>query len=224
MDLTVTRGCEWAGYIDETFTFGDFPAGSTVLDVGFGTGEQMRRLLVRGCRTIGLDLDPSLVTAGRGSGLTVCRAAAEALPFQTASFDGVICKVVVPYTDESRAIAEIARVLRPGGTARVSYHGVGYFLKYLATERNWKRRVYGARVLANTGWYAMTGRRFTGFWGDTLYQSNRRLHSYYAAAGFDVVEERPAPRFAGAPVFIYHVLRRKPASGRASQSFAAFHN
>ena len=164
------------------------------------------------------------MAAGRDSGLSVCRAAAEALPFQTGSFDGVICKVVVPYTDEAKAVAEIARVLRPGGTARVSYHGVGYFLKYLVAERNWKRRVYGARVLANTAWYAMTSQRFTGFWGDTLYQSNRRLLSYYAASGFELVEERPAPRFAGAPVFIYHVLRRKAARASEPDSRAAFHN
>jgi SAM-dependent methyltransferase len=223
MDLTMTQRCEWDGYIDEGFTFSDFPPGSSVLDVGFGAGEQMRRLLLRGCQTVGLDLDPALVTAGRSSGLTVCRAIAEALPFQTGSFDGVICKVVIPYTDESKAIAEIARVLRPGGTTRVSYHGAGYFLRYLATERHWKRRVYGARVLANTAWYALTGRRLKGFWGDTLYQSERRLREYYAASGFDLLERRPAPRFAGAPVFIYHVLRRQSGSGVMPKSSVAFH-
>ena len=47
-----------------------------------------------------------------------------------------------------------------------------------------------------------------GFWGDTLYQSERRLRRYYATHGLELVEARPSPGFAGAPVFIYHVLRR----------------
>lgn len=208
---------EWSGYISEEFTFTDYRPGMRILDVGFGTGEQMRRLRAVGCSSIGLDLDPALVSRGKQSGLQVCRAQAELLPFRSAAFDGVICKVVIPYTDEARAVHEIARVLRTGGTARLSYHGSGYFLRYLLADPNWKVRVYGLRTLANTAVYALTGKRLSGFWGDTLYQSERRLRRYYAAAGLDLIERHPSPRFAGAPVFIYHVLRRRqqtvPAGG-----------
>jgi hypothetical protein len=116
--------------------------------------------------------------------------------------------VVIPYTHEAKAIAEIARVLRPGGTARVSYHGLGYFLKYLLTDRRWKTRVYGLRSIANTLLYAVSAQRLPGFWGDTLYQSERRLRRYYATNGLELIEAHPSRSFAGAPVFIYHVLRR----------------
>lgn len=208
MSPTVASATEWPGYLNETFDFASYPPGSRVLDVGFGTGNQMRKLLARGCHTVGLELDPGLVARGGARGLTVCRAVAESLPFQSASFDGVVCKVVVPYTDEARAVREIARVLRPGGVARVSYHGLGYFLRYLIMERNWKRKVYGLRTVVNTWWYAATGRRLPAFVGDTLYQSDRRLRRYYAAAGLELVDAPAAARFAGAPVFIYHVLRR----------------
>ncbi|MBI1735457.1 MAG: methyltransferase domain-containing protein [Candidatus Rokubacteria bacterium] len=201
--------CEWPGYILESFEFTDFPAGSRVLDVGFGDGDQMRALRARGCRATGIEFDPSLARGGRAAGLTVCRASADDLPFATGTFDGVICKVVIPYTDEARAIAEIARVLRPGGLARVSFHGLGYKLRYVLAHPDWKRRVYGARVIANTAVYALTGRRLPGFWGDTLYQSERRLRRYYADAGLDVVSS-PARGFLGAPVFIYHTLRKRP--------------
>jgi SAM-dependent methyltransferase len=201
--------CEWAGYVADDFSFDDYPPGARVLDVGFGGGEQMRRLDSRGCRSVGIELDPDLAAAGRRSGLAVCRAVAERLPFRSGVFDGLICKVVIPYTDEAAAVAEIARVLRPGATARVSYHGLGYKLRYLLTERNWRRRVYGGRVIANTWVYAVTGKRLPGFWGDTLYQSERRLRSYYDRAGLELVKTFPSPHFLGAPVFIYHTLRRR---------------
>ena len=208
MGVTTAQVCEWSGYINEEFIFADFPAGSRVLDIGFGTGEQMRRVRAQGCRSVGLDLDPELARKGQQAGLAVCRAQAEQLPFGTASMDGVVCKVVIPYTDEEKAVAEIARVLRPGGTARVSYHGSGYFLRYLIADWDLRRRVYGLRTIVNTFVYALTGTRLSGFWGDTLYQSGRRLRRYYAAHGLELVEARPSPGFAGAPVFIYHVLRR----------------
>jgi SAM-dependent methyltransferase len=206
---TTAQACEWVGYIDEEFAFDEFPSGSRVLDIGFGRGQQMRSLRSRGCRSLGLELDPTLARGGRESGLAVCRARAERLPVRTAAMDGVICKVVIPYTDESVAIGEVARVLRPGGTARISYHGPGYFLRYLLTDPNWKVRFYGLRAIVNTLYYRATDRRLPGFVGDTVFQTEQRLRRYYAKSGLDLVEARSAAAFAGAPVFIYHVLRRR---------------
>jgi SAM-dependent methyltransferase len=201
--------CEWADYLAHDFAFAAFPSGARVLDIGFGDGEQLRGLTTAGCRCVGIDLVPDVVSRGRAHGLTVCRAVAERLPFASASFDGVICKVVIPYTSEAVAVAEIGRVLRPGGIARVSYHGLGYYLRYLLTDPDWKRRVYGARTIANSWVYAMAGAMLPGFWGDTLYQSEQRLRRYYDRAGLELVEAQPSPRFAGAPVFIYHSLQRR---------------
>lgn len=209
MIATAARVSDWDGYLAADFVFADYPAGSRVLDVGFGGGEQMIRLAALGCRAFGIEYDAALASRGEARGLSTCRAQAEHLPFKTASLDGLICKVVIPYTDEARVVAEIGRVLRPGTIARVSYHGLGYSLRYLVTERNWKRRVYGARVIANTWVYALCGVRLPGFWGDTLYQSPARLLRYYDRSGLDLVEERPSTRFLGAPVFLYHTLRRR---------------
>jgi SAM-dependent methyltransferase len=209
MSVSTATAGPWAGYINEEFAFDEFPAAARVLDVGFGTGEQMRRLRLKGCRPVGLEIDATLARNGRASGLAVFRARAEQLPIGTAAVDGLVCKVVIPYTHESSAIDEIARVLRPGGTARVTYHGAGYFLRYLLTDRNWKIRFYGLRTIVNTLFYRLTGRRLPGFLGDTLYQSDRRLRAYYRRAGLDVVEVHPSPAFAGTPVFLYHVLRKR---------------
>lgn len=197
----------WDGYIAPGYDFADFPAGSHVLDVGFGGGEEMRAVVGRGCKVVGIEYDEALAIRGRAAGLTVCRAAAEHLPFASGSFDGLMCKVVIPYTDEARAIAEIARVLRRGGIGHIAYHGLGYSYRYLFTETNWKRRLYGARTIVNTQVYRLTGRRLPGFWGDTVYQAPASLGHYYRRAGLELIEEHLSPRFAGAPVFIYHTVR-----------------
>ena len=204
--LAATSG--WGPYIAPGYDFADFPAGSHVLDVGFGGGEEMRAVLRRGCKVVGVEYDGALAGRGRAAGLAVCRAAAEHLPFASGSFDGLMCKVVIPYTDEAKAIGEIARVLRRAGIAHLAYHGLGYSWRYLFTEPNWKRRLYGARTIVNTLVYRFTGRRLPGFWGDTVYQAPASLRQYYRRAGLELVEEHRSPRFAGAPVFIYHTVRR----------------
>jgi SAM-dependent methyltransferase len=200
--------CEWARYVVDDYAFASFPPGARVLDVGFGNGRKMRTLTRAGAVSFGIETDSALAHQAVAAGLRVCQAEAEQLPFGAAAFDGVICKVVIPYTDEARVLAEIARVLRPGAIARVSYHGLGYSLRYLLFDRDWKRRVYAARTIVNTLVYRLIRRRLPGALGDTLYQSPSRLRAYYRRTGLELDEEHRSPRFAGAPVFIYHTLRR----------------
>jgi SAM-dependent methyltransferase len=207
MTLNTATTCEWAGYIAEDYDFLDFPSGARVLDLGFGEGTQLRALRARGCAAVGIEYGERQARRGVELGLPVCRAKAEYLPIATRSLDGLICKVVIPYTNEARAVAEIARVLRPGGVARVSYHGAGYSLRYLFAGP-WKRRVYGLRTLLNTWVYRVTGFRLPGFVGDTLFQSSRRLQGYYRQVGLELVDDHPAATFGGAPVFLYHTLRK----------------
>ena len=198
----------WARYIDAEYRFADYPPQARVLDVGFGDGQHMRRLLARGCRAVGVEYDRRLAARAAADGLLVSRAQAEALPVASGSLDGLVCAVVLPYTDEARTIAEIGRVLRPGGIARLSCHGLGYALRSLLTARTARQLFYSARMLVNTWVYAVVGRRLPGFLGDTLYQSRPRLHRYYERAGLELVDERAHARFLGAPVFLYHTVRR----------------
>ena len=199
---------EWSNFIVRDFSFVEFAPGSRVVDVGCGDGDQLEDLRRAGLDPVGIDPSQPLVDEAVARGLPVLRGAAERLPIQSHSADGVICKVVVPYTDERRAIAEWARVLRPGGRVLAAYHGAGYYLRYLTTGPGLAYRVYGARSLVNTWWYALTDRRLPGFVGDTLYQSTRRLAGYYDEFGFELEREVPAPTYGGKPVFIYHQLRR----------------
>ena len=90
-----------------------------VLDVGCGDG-QVSRLAVRGGATRVVGVDPTwnqLVTAeARGGGASYGRAGAASLPFRSDSFDAVVaCLVFEHIRDVDAAIAEVGRVLRPGG-------------------------------------------------------------------------------------------------------------
>ena len=72
-------------------------------------------------------------------------------------------------------------------------------------------RVYGLRTLVNTWAYATTGRRLPGFFGDTLYQSERRLTRYYRQHGLVLRRRTESKSFLGRPVFLYHTLEKAVA-------------
>jgi SAM-dependent methyltransferase len=198
----------WSPYILYDYAFSDFAAGARVLDVGCGQGAQLKQAADRGCWAAGVELDGKALATCKRSGLTVVQARAELLPFRSGSLDGVICKVVLPYTDEVRAIGEFARVLKPHGTAHVEYHGLGYYARYLLLGPGLKLRFYGLRAIINSWLYVAIGRRIPGFLGDTIYQSRPRLDRAYRRLGLRVIKDARAPTFLGLPVFIYQRLIR----------------
>jgi SAM-dependent methyltransferase len=200
---------EWTGYILEDYGF-EFGPGMLVLDIGCGCGEQMKELERQGCRVIGLDLSMSDLIRCKDRGLDVLRARAERVPIGDAGVDGIVCKVVLPYTVEDQTIREISRLLRAGGRCYLSCHGAGYYLKYLLLPRSWKQSFYGLRTLVNTWLWVATGRRLPGFLGDTIYQSRRRLAKYYDEAGLRLLRDTPSKKFLGTPVFTYQLLEKGP--------------
>jgi SAM-dependent methyltransferase len=90
-----------------------------VLDIGCGEG-QVSRLAVRGGAVTVVGVDPTsaqvIEARRRGGGPVYARAGANALPFAGGSFDAVVaCLVFEHIVDVDDAIAEVARVLAPGG-------------------------------------------------------------------------------------------------------------
>lgn len=90
-----------------------------VLDVGCGDG-QVSRLVKKLGASFVAGIDPTwnqvTVASQRGGGLHVSKAGADSLPFFDESFDAVVaCLVFEHIQDVDTAIAEVARVLRPGG-------------------------------------------------------------------------------------------------------------
>ena len=191
------------------YDFAAFQPGMCVADIGCGKGGQLRKLASRGCIAVGLDPDLERVGMGAERGLKVVAGHAEQLPFRREVFDGVICKVTIPYTAEHLVFPEIARVLKPGGTAQLCYMGAGFYLRLLVLgQGGWlKQRFYGFKTLVNTWLFALTGRTLPGYWGDTLYQSQRRLRKYYAGNRLTLLRETPSKTFFGLPVFIYHTVQ-----------------
>jgi len=98
-----------------------------VLDVGCGEGLLVRRLASAAARVVGLD--PSAVALERarraepsGTSTRFVEGTAEALPFPDMSFDTVVffnSLHHVPLESMDAALAEAARVLRPGGVLYV---------------------------------------------------------------------------------------------------------
>ncbi len=110
-----------------------------VLDLGCGKGRVARLALERGAReTVGVDVSEAMLKAAAASlpaaSVRWVRADGRTLPFKAASFDVVICALMMGHVDDlEAALSEIARVLRPGGLLLLSD-----FHPY-ATLRGWQR-------------------------------------------------------------------------------------
>lgn len=127
-------------------------AGKDVLEVGCGSGVHARLLAEAGARVTAVDLTPTAVELTRkrlalhGLSADVREADAQQLPFADACFDFVWSWGVVHHSeDTARVVAEIARVLRPGGRlALMVYHrsSITYWVQYQLI-----RGVLGGRLL-----------------------------------------------------------------------------
>lgn len=106
-----------------------WPHNARVLDLGCGPGETVALLREGGMAAVGLDISASLLAEAlaRNGRMPLIRACAGAdehpsahhapgLPLRTASLDGVFCECVLSVLPQRQGVlAELARVLRPGG-------------------------------------------------------------------------------------------------------------
>ncbi len=103
---------------------------SRVLDVASGRGDGTLVLAARfGCEVVGLDFGrrnvETATNAARERGLadkvTFYCGDAEKLPFADGAFDAVLCECALcTFPDKPMAVAEFARVLKPGGRVGIS--------------------------------------------------------------------------------------------------------
>lgn len=93
--------------------------GSTLLDLGSGLGGYSRELAAHGATVFAVDLTPP---RRRASGVHPVRASAAVVPLRDASVDLVFCASLIEHVPRPEEIlGEIERVLKPGGTAYVSF-------------------------------------------------------------------------------------------------------
>jgi malonyl-CoA O-methyltransferase len=121
--------------------------GRRVLDVGCGAGRYLDLLAGRGAaRVVGLDPEPAMLARAAGGAL-VLRGGLPRLPIASGAFDAVVCALVVGHLrDLPGALAELVRVLRPGGSLVYSdVHPAGGALGWRRTFRAGDGREYAVR-------------------------------------------------------------------------------
>ncbi len=175
-------------------------AGQRLLDVATGTGMVAAELLARAdCSVVGIDQSAEMLAAARArfageqaSRVELLEGQAEALPFGDGSFDGLTFTYLLRYVEDPAAtVAELARVVRPGGRVASLEFGV----PPLAPAR-WAWRFYTAvglpvlGRLASPEW-AQVG-RFLGpsIRGFYAHHPLERIVAYWEGAGLVEVSVR----------------------------------
>ena len=135
-----------------------------IVDVGCGAGQTLiASRLPDDVMAIGVDCDPGALSLGRllYPKLRLARARGESLPLPTGYFDLAISRVALPYMRTGAALAEMARVLRPGGDLWIALHPFSLVWTELKTslERGrWGAALQRAYALANGACVHFTGR------------------------------------------------------------------
>ena len=98
--------------------------GRSVVDLAAGTGKLTRLLVPSGAEVIAVEPVDAMrqKLAETAPGVTALDGTAESLPFDSASIDGVTVAQAFHWFDAPAALAEIGRVLRPGGGLAVVWN------------------------------------------------------------------------------------------------------
>jgi len=102
--------------------------GQSLLDVGGGTGYLASCVADRYARVVVSDLSPGMLSVARGRKLETVEASALELPFKNGEFDVVLCTDALHHIKQiERALDEMCRVLKPGGTLVIhEFHVQGW--------------------------------------------------------------------------------------------------
>jgi len=111
------------GWPDRVAEIAELPPDAVLLDLAAGTGKLTRLLVRRYARVIAVEPDDALRALIRDA--ETVTGTAEGIPLPDASVDGVFCAEAFHWFDAPRAVAEIARVLRPGGSVVVCFNTDG---------------------------------------------------------------------------------------------------
>lgn len=164
--------------------------GMRILDLGCGSGLDLASWGVTASDEVtGLDIDESRLAIARMRfpNRKYLHGAGERLPFEDGSFDRVISAVALPYMNVQKALAEIQRILVPGGVLSLSLHLPSFTLAELR-DHAFPRPVptlFRLYVLANGVWFHLTGKSVGFFKGRVeSFQTERGMRIAMNHAGF----------------------------------------
>jgi demethylmenaquinone methyltransferase / 2-methoxy-6-polyprenyl-1,4-benzoquinol methylase len=175
----------------------DVGPGDRVLDVATGTAAVAIALTRRtGCSVVGLDQSAEMLAEGRrrieaagfSGRIELVEGEAEELPFGDASFDGLTFTYLLRYVDDPAAtLAELTRVVRPGGTIAMLEFGVPRGLARPAWEVWVRVGLPVAGMLISPGW-----REVGSFLGPSIrnFHAQHDLPSLWRSVGIADVQEK----------------------------------
>jgi trans-aconitate methyltransferase len=100
--------------------------GERILDLGCGDGHLSKRIVATGAIVVGLDSSPQMAAAARALGIDVTVGDAEALPFESSSFDAVFSNAALHWVrNHDGMLASVKRVLKPHGRFVAEFGGFG---------------------------------------------------------------------------------------------------
>lgn len=196
-----------------------------VLDVGCGGGQELLPFLAKSSVLgFGVDVVPGtgrvarelFSTRAERERVSFIRAAAEALPFQTSSFDVVVCRLALPYTENDRALEEMGRVLRPNGIVLLKIQRATFYLRKIKNgvrTADPRSVVHALRVLASGILYHVTSRQpRTRLTGGETFQSRGLLQRKLAPLGMFIAGQT-SESSPSTPSF---VIKKLHQNGRVS--------
>jgi demethylmenaquinone methyltransferase / 2-methoxy-6-polyprenyl-1,4-benzoquinol methylase len=174
----------------------DAGPGDRVLDVATGTGMVARELVrQKGCSVVGVDQSAGMLAEARrhtNGSIELVEASAEQLPFGEAEFDALTFTYLLRYVDDPAAtLAELARVVRPGGTLA----GLEFGLPGGVWRPLWELHVRvvlpAAGLVTRNGWRevgSFLGPSIRGYWAS--WPLERQLAAWRDAGIGDVTSKR----------------------------------
>ncbi|MEO8657017.1 MAG: class I SAM-dependent methyltransferase [Bryobacteraceae bacterium] len=188
------------------------PIGAKVLDIGCGAGQTLMAACpyqVTGeggqclpcsresCPTwgYGVDIDEDAVALGRAWSrrLVLIQGNAARLPYGDDEFDMVISRVALIFVDMQEAVAEMRRVLRPGGKIWLGLHPFSMVFSQVPS-RSWKGLFYLTYVAINGLFFTLTLGTFSLFHRREYWQTGSAMRRILSKAGFRNINVQRGPK------------------------------
>ena len=170
-------------------------AGSVILDLGCGAGQTMIAAYPDAI-TFGLDIDFAGLQLGKSlsSNTRFCCGRMEELPYGNDTFDLIVSRVSLAYTDIGRSLREAQRVLKPNGHLWITLHS--WRVPWAAAKRaNWRGKLFSVYVLVNSLSLHWFEKQFSVRGRQETFQTGSRMAKLLSKCGFAQIRMKRGRHF-----------------------------